>query len=112
MSGCLLFQVSSESDRNDIDSAAFTIKHDVSVNQCVKRVIVALTNTRSCMEFGADLTDDDVSCSDDFAAKLLDATALGVGVSTVAARSLSLLMCHFRLPDIDYFEKLLGFAAI
>ena len=79
---------------DDIDTAAFTVKHDLAVDQCEQCVIFALANTFSSVELGANLTNKDVTSADGFATKLLDSTSLSVRIATVSAGALPFLMCH------------------
>ena len=90
---------------DDVHAAAFTIEHDVAVDQRIKRVIIALTDTSAGVVLGANLANDDVSSSDSFATKLFDATALGIGVTSVTARNPApsyvpfFLTCYQRFPE-------------
>lgn len=97
---------------NNVHAATLAVKHDFAIDQSVKRVVITLTHTRSRVVLGANLTDEDISCPYGFATKLLDATALGIGVTSVSARTLPLLMCHFYYPISEISCELHDFAAI
>jgi hypothetical protein len=77
--------------RHDIDAATCLIKQDCSIAQGKQRVIVAHANISARPPFGATLPSENVSCDDGFATELLDTAALGFGIPTVAAGTLSLL---------------------
>jgi hypothetical protein len=79
---------------NDVDSTPFAVKHDMTLDQSIQSVVVALAHVKARMKAVTNLSDEDISSHNSFAAKLLYATPLGVGISTVPARSLSLLMGH------------------
>ena len=59
-------------------TTAFTIEHDVSVDQREKRVIVALPNAFSSVELGTNLANQDVTGADGFSAELFNAPSLSV----------------------------------
>ena len=63
---------------NHVHAAALAVEHDLAVHQSEQRVVIPLANALAGVEFGANLADNDVSCSDHFAAKFLDAASLGV----------------------------------
>src|SRR5436190_5840333 len=80
----------------DIDSPAFLVEADHTIDQCEQSKILAHAHVGAGTELGAALTDDDVARNDSLAAEPLHAAALGVRVPTVASRALTLLMCHLR----------------
>jgi len=84
----------------DIDAAAFSVKPDVSVHQCVQRVIVSAPDVTARVVLGANLANDDGAGGNHFAAELLNATSLGVAVTAVAAAALTFLMCHFSVVGL------------
>ena len=91
--------------RDNIDPTAFAVKHDFAFNQSKQRVVFALSDTGAGMPFVAHLANQNVASDDFFAAKFLDAASLCIGVATVAAGPLSLLVCHistckFGSPEI------------
>ena len=63
---------------NDVYATTFAIKHDMTVNQCEKRVIFSLANAFTSVILVANLADDDVASDNPFAAEFLHATSLGV----------------------------------
>ena len=67
----------------DSSSVLRTFKLDLAIDQRIDGVVVADANTCSWVELGAALSNDDVTWLDDFAAVLLDAKALCIGISTV-----------------------------
>ena len=71
--------------RHHVDAATFSVKLDFAVNQREKGVVLSLADALASVKLGANLTDQNVASSDDFAAKLLHATTLCVGVSAVSA---------------------------
>ncbi len=84
----------------NVNSATFVIEVDLSFNQREERVIAAHTDVLPRMPLGPALANDDVARDDRFAAELLDAQTLRIGIATVAAGTLPLLMSHFTLPFI------------
>jgi hypothetical protein len=55
-----------------------------------------LTDAGASLENRADLPHDDISGTNLFAAKPLHTATLGIGIPTVAAGSLTFLMCHIN----------------
>ena len=74
---------------NDVDAAAFSIELYVTIDQREKRVVVALPDAASSVEFVAYLTDQNVPGSDNLATELLYTTPLGVGITTVPTGTLT-----------------------
>src|ERR1035441_7075095 len=62
----------------------------------VERVVFADAHAGARLEAGAALAHDDLAAGDALAGKGLDAQALGVGVTAVAARAEPLLMSHLE----------------
>src|SRR5690606_37550670 len=56
--------------------------------------VLAQANVLASVELGAELANDDAARRHQLAAKALHATTLTVRIATVAARTLTLLMCH------------------
>ena len=71
--------------RLDVDAAPLAVELHDAFDQCEQRVVVALADAASGVKLVAHLTDEDVARLDRFATELLDATALCVGIATVAA---------------------------
>ena len=83
----------------DVDAAPFAIKEHRTIDQCEQCVVIALTDIGTRVETIANLTNDDISCANGFAAVLLHATTLSIRVATITAGALTLLMCHFTKPQ-------------
>src|SRR6478752_704457 len=83
-------------DRDDVDdlAAALGAELDGAGLEREQRVVATATDTRTRVEVGATLADDDLAGLHDLAAEALHAEALGVRVTTVASRARSLFVCH------------------
>lgn len=92
---CLVLLEKQKLGNVDIDSTTFLIECDFAVHECEQRVVVTLTDISSGTPLSATLANQDVACGNSFATELFHAASLCVGVSTVAARALSFLMCHY-----------------
>jgi hypothetical protein len=79
---------------NDLNPATAAIELDETIDQGEECIVAALTDALSCLENRAQLPHDDISGTDLLAAKPLHAATLGIGIPTVAAGSLTFLMCH------------------
>ena len=106
-------QVRSELIRSDrfcwnfganVDSATITVEVNLAVHQREKRVVTAHADVLTGMPLGSTLANDDVACDDRLAAKLLNTQTLRIGIATVAAGTLSLLMSHVALPFIEKYQ--------
>lgn len=84
----------SAGQRLNVDASAFLIEINVALNESKNRVVVAHANIAAWMPFGADLSDENVAWEDEFATELLDATSLGVRITTVTGRTLTFFVCH------------------
>src|SRR5688572_7040435 len=84
---------------DDVDAAAVAVELDEAVDQGVEREIVPLADAAAGEEAVADLAHQNVAGPHLLAAETLDAAALTVGVATVAAGTLTLLMCHGGLKS-------------
>lgn len=80
---------------DDVDASSLAIKHDLTIDQGEQSVILALSNTSTGVKLVAYLPNDNMACANRFATEFLDATALCIGIATVATGTLTLLMCHF-----------------
>jgi hypothetical protein len=89
-----LFGCRSIRNRHDVDTAAFAIKHHVTINQSEQGVVLALADVGAGVVLVTNLSDQDISCVDGFSAKLFDTASLGVGIATVATGALTFLMGH------------------
>lgn len=87
------------SSGDHVHAAALPVEHDLPVDQCEKCVVIPLADACSSVEFGTDLADDDVACTNRLTAKFLDAATLRVGIAAVTARTLTLFMCHVCLLE-------------
>jgi hypothetical protein len=81
-------------DRDDVDAATAAIELDDPFHQREQRKVAPLADALAGVELRAALTDEDVAREYLLAAEPLDAAALRVRVTTVAAGTLALLMCH------------------
>lgn len=63
---------------NHIDAATFTVEFNMTIDQRIKRVVFSLSNTGTWVKFVSNLTNQDVSSDNFFAAKFLDTTTLRV----------------------------------
>ena len=81
---------------HDLDPAAAAIELHEAIDQGEERIVTALTDARPCLENRAQLPHEDISGTDLLAAKPLHAATLGIGIPTVAAGSLTFLMCHLN----------------
>ena len=79
---------------DDIDSSAFTVKHNVTIDQREQRIVFALADAFARMPLVTDLASKDVTGDNALATEFFDSTTLGVRIATVAAGTLSLLMGH------------------
>lgn len=84
--------------RSDIHTSAFAIEEDMAFHERKQRVIATHSDVLARVPFGPALTDDDVTSDDKFATELLDAQAFRIGVTTVSAGPLPLLMSHDANP--------------
>jgi len=97
--GCASSSRSFELCRVD-GNAATALEADGTVHESEERVVVTHADVRTGVELSAALANDDVAGDDGFATEALDAAKLGVGVTTVAGRTLSFLMCHGIVPRL------------
>ena len=67
---------------------------DFPVHESEKSEIIADTDTVTGMKPRTDLPDEDISCQNSLAAKFFDTPSLPVGITTIAAGSLTFLMRH------------------
>jgi hypothetical protein len=74
-------------------TAKIFIGHN-SVNLGIKGIIPPKTDISAWMYFGAQLTNKDISCLDNLAAKPFDTTPLPYTVPSVSGTSACFLMCH------------------
>jgi len=82
-------------NRDDIDASTFLVERNFAVAQSEQRVVPTSPDVAAGMPFGATLASQNVACKDGFPAKFLDASPLRVGIASVAAGTLSLLMSHY-----------------
>jgi hypothetical protein len=81
-------------DRHHVDAATVSVELYGAFGESEERVIAALAHILARMELGAALANENVASDDVLAAKTLHAATLRIRVATVAARTLTLLMCH------------------
>ena len=84
--------------RNHVDLfalGALVVELDRAFNQREQRVVAADADVVARVDARAALANDDVARDHDFAAELLDAEHLGVGVASVTSRAYALFMCHW-----------------
>jgi len=89
---------------HDIDTATFLVKRDMPINEGEQGVIFTLTDATTSSKLIPDLANQNVPGAYLLATEFLDASPLGVGVTTVAAGTLSLLVCHYYF----YLESMTG----
>jgi hypothetical protein len=77
-----------------VDAAAAAVELHKAVYQGEEGIVAALPDALACVELGTHLADDDIAGTDFFPAKPFYAASLGVRIATVAAGTLTLLMCH------------------
>src|SRR5262245_62066735 len=89
----------------DVDAAAFLVEVNRTFDQREDRVVAPQADILAGTPLGAALTDDDVSGDDALAAVLLDSQTLCARITTVAGRSLTLLMCHCSMCLSVCFQR-------
>ena len=68
---------------------------NMTINEGKQGVIFTLADATTGSKLVPYLANQNIAGADLFATEFLDASPLGVGVTTVTAGTLSLLMCHF-----------------
>ena len=81
-------------DRLDVDFAALIAEVHRTGCHREQRVVLGALYIGTGVPFRAALKDDDRANCDALACVLLNASALGVRIATVANRALALFMCH------------------
>lgn len=79
---------------DDVDPASVLVEEDFPFDQRKDRPIATDADVLAGPPFGAVLSADDASRLGGLAAEQLDSEHLGLGVATVAARTLTFLMRH------------------
>ena len=92
-----------------MDAAIAFIEANLTVGESEEGVIAAHADIGASMEAGAALADDNGSCGDCFSAEAFDAKTLAAAIASVAGRSLSFLMGHFRVLPLFTDGNLLNF---
>src|SRR5262245_7541584 len=80
--------------RDDVGAPSFAIEHHHAVHQREQRVVLAAADVAARMVARAALPDDDPARKNRLTAIHLDAQPLAVGLTSVAARTLTLLVRH------------------
>ncbi len=68
---------------------------DLTVNECEEGVILTHANVVTSVELRAALTNNDATSVNSCVTENLYTKALSLGVTTVAGRAATFLMCHF-----------------
>jgi hypothetical protein len=92
-----------------VDATIAFIEANLAVGESEEGVITAHADIGSSMEAGAALADDNRSCGNSFPAEAFDAKTLTAAIASVAGRSLSFLMGHFRVLPLFTDGNLLNF---
>ncbi len=100
---------SRDGGRIDVDATIAFIEANLAVGESEEGVITAHADIGSSMEAGAALADDNRSCGNSFPAEAFDAKTLTAAIASVAGRSLSFLMGHFRVLPLFTDGNLLNF---
>src|SRR5450432_2101053 len=85
-------------DRDDRARAGLGELHGAALER-EQREVLACPDVVAGVDLRADLADEDVAREHELAVVALDAAALAVRVATVAGAALTLLVCHFVLPN-------------
>lgn len=81
-------------DRQHVYTSAFTVKTHHPFRHGIKCEIVAHADIFARVELRSDLAYENIAGDDPFTSESLYAPSLGVGITTVATGTLTLLMCH------------------
>ena len=104
MRGFGILQCSILGRRNDADMlavlGALGLKHDLSVNQCEKGVVLAAADIGTGVELGSTLANQDITGVDFLTAKALNAQTLGNRIATIAGTTACFLMCHCLITSL------------
>ena len=100
---------SRDGGRIDVDATIAFIEANLAVGESEEGVIATHADVGASMEAGAALADDNGSCGNGFAAEAFDAESLTAAIASVAGRSLSFLMGHFRVLPLFTDGNLLNF---
>jgi len=84
----------------NVDSATILIKKHFTVFQGEQRPVTASPDIFACTPLGATLTYKNVAGDHIFATKFLDPASLGIGIATIPAGALPLLMSHRSVPAV------------
>ncbi len=85
---------SSSPRRRYVDAATFAVEFHDAVDQSEQGEVFALPDAFAGMKRVADLPDDDVPSDDRFTGIAFHTAALPGGIATIAAGTLTFLMCH------------------
>ena len=80
-----------------MDATVAFVEADLSVGEGEEGVIATHPDVGAGMETSATLADDNGACGNGFATEAFDAESLTAAIASVAGRSLSFLMGHFRV---------------
>ena len=100
---------SRDGGRIDVDATIAFIEANLAVGESEEGVIATHADVGASMEAGAALADDNGSCGNGFATEAFDAESLTAAIASVAGRSLSFLMGHFRVLPLFTDGNLLNF---
>ena len=92
-----------------MDSTVAFVEADLSVGEGEEGVIATHPDVGAGMETSATLADDNGACGNGFATEAFDAESLTAAIASVAGRSLSFLMGHFRVLPLFTDGNLLNF---
>jgi len=95
-----------QSAGHHVNPSTFSVEFDFAVDESEQSVVLAASDAAAGVELGSTLANEDITRSNHFAAKFLDATALCIGVAAVSARTLTLLVCHLNLSDMGILAKM------
>lgn len=81
-----------------IHAAAFAIELHDAVDQCEQRVVFPHSDAFAGVKPGSHLANQNIASRNRFSTVSFDSTPLCIGISSVAAGTLTFLMSHYRAP--------------
>src|SRR5690606_8723794 len=86
-------------NRNLLTGAVVAFESDDARDQSIKSEVATETDVAARVELGADLTNQDLACANDFATVALHTAHLRIGITTVFRTTTGFFMCHLSFPD-------------
>jgi hypothetical protein len=82
-------------ERLNVDALSKSLLElNYTINESKERIITTGAYVVTCMIGASTLTNEDISCANNFSAELLNAKALALTISSVSGTSYRFLMCH------------------